>query len=79
MTPNRAVVTLQGPEAEIVLKALSPEVGRDVPRGSVKIDGLPGRTTITIETSDVAAMRALLNSYLRWADVAIKVAQEVGK
>ena len=77
MSTNRAVVTFIGPEAGILAKALSPEAGRDVPRASVRISGLPGRTTLTIDAEDAAAMRAALNSYIRWADVAEKMAREV--
>ncbi len=74
---NRAVVSFNGPEAGIVARALSPEAGRDVPRATVRIDGVAGETTLTIDAEDVAAMRAALNSYLRWADVAVKIAREV--
>lgn len=77
MSTNRAVVLFSGPEAGIVARALSPEAGRDVPRASVRIDGLAGEVTLTIDADDVAAMRAALNSYLRWADVAVKMAREV--
>jgi len=74
---NRAVVTFEGNEAEIVARSLSPEAGRDIPRTSVRIESSPGSATLTIEGADVAAVRAALNSYLRWADVAVKVANEV--
>ena len=77
MSQARAVLTFSGVEADIVAKALSPEAGRDVPRTSVEVRSGPHGATLTIEADDVAAMRAALNSYLRWADVAAKVAREV--
>ena len=77
MNPSRAVITFRGAETEVIMKALSPEAGRDVPRASVKIACSPGATTLTIDAEDTAAMRAALNSYLRWADVAVRVAKEV--
>ena len=77
MSRNRAVVSFNGPEAVIVAKALSPEAGRDVPRATVKVDLDSNGASITIEADDLAAMRAAFNSYLRWADVAMKMAREV--
>ena len=77
MNRNRAVVTFTGEGAEIVARALAPEAGRDIPRTSVEIESSPGKATLSIEAADVAAIRAALNSYLRWADVAAKVAEEV--
>lgn len=77
LNPNRAVVTIKGEEAEIVARSLSPEAGRDIPGTSINVESVPGEATITIEAGDVAGIRAALNSYLRWADVAAKVAKEV--
>lgn len=74
---HRAVVTLEGADADIVRRALQPEAGRDLPRATVAIAGLPGRVVLTIEAEDTAALRAALNSYLRWADVALRVRAEV--
>lgn len=79
MTPRRAVISFRGAEADIVMKALSPEAGRGIPRVDVSITGAQGEATLTIEATDVAALRAALNSYLRWADVAMNVAKEVRK
>ncbi len=73
----RAVITLEGPEAAVVRDALSPEAGRDVPKARVSVSGT-GRTVIlTIDAEDTSALRAAVNSYLRWSDVAVRVRQEV--
>ncbi len=73
----RAVITLEGPEAAVVRDALSPEAGRDVPKARVSVSGT-GRTVIlTIDAEDTSALRAAVNSYLRWSDVAARVRQEV--
>ena len=77
MTPGRAVVSIRGPMAEVVARTLAPEAGRDVPRSRVEIASVKGSVTITVDAEDVAAMRAALNSYLRWADVATRVTEEV--
>ena len=67
------MITIEGDGAAIVRRALEPETGRDVPRASVAISGSGSRMVLTIEAEDTAALRAAVNSYLRWADVAARV------
>lgn len=74
---RRATITLDGPEADIVRRALAPEAGRDVPKARVALSGRGRRLTITIDAEDTSALRAAVNSYLRWADVAARVRREV--
>jgi KEOPS complex subunit Pcc1 len=74
---QRATVTLTGPEAKVVRQALRPEAGRDVPGARVRVSGSGSTLTIAAEAEDVGALRAALNSYLRWADVASRVSREV--
>ena len=73
----RATITLEGPEAAVVRQALAPEAGRDVPKAHVSISGAGHTVTITIEAEDTGALRAAVNSYLRWSDVAARVRGEV--
>ncbi len=73
----RATITLEGPEAAVVRKALAPEAGRDVPKAKVTVAGSGRTVTITIEAEDTGALRAAVNSYLRWSDVAARVRGEV--
>ncbi len=73
----RAILTLEGPEASVVRRALSPEAGRDVPKALVSVSGSARKLTITIDAEDTGALRAAVNSYLRWSDVAARVQQEV--
>ncbi len=73
----RAILTLEGPEAAVVLQALSPEAGRDVPGARVSVSGSARKVTIRIDAEDTGALRAAVNSYLRWSDVAARVRQEV--
>ena len=73
----RATITLEGPEASVVRQALSPEAGRDVPKARVSLSGSGSRLTITIDADDTGALRAAVNSYLRWSDVAAQVRREV--
>lgn len=62
------------PHAKAVLEALRPEVGREIPRTRVRI--VPGDREIVldIEAADLGALRAALNSYLRW----IRISEEIG-
>ncbi len=70
---HRATLKLLSPQSEVVLGAISPEVGREIPRTRVRISSESGRVVLDIEAADLAALRAALNSYLRW----IKVAEDV--
>ncbi|HYY48031.1 MAG TPA: KEOPS complex subunit Pcc1 [Thermoplasmata archaeon] len=73
---RRATITLAGPEAKVVHGALRPEVGRDVPKARVTLRASRDRVTLTIDAEDTSALRAAVNSYLRWADVAVRVRHE---
>ena len=73
MSMHRAVVTIEGGDADVVRRALRPEAGRDLPRAAVAVSGSGSRVVVTINAEDTAALRAALNSYLRWADVALRV------
>ncbi len=73
----RAAITLEGAEAAVVRKALSPEAGRDVPKARVSVSGAGRKVLITIHAEDTGALRAAVNSYLRWSDVAARVRREV--
>lgn len=77
MTTRRATIVLEGPEAPVVREALAPEAGRDVPKSRVRVGGRGGIARIEIEAEDTSALRAAVNSYLRWADVAAQVRREV--
>ncbi len=74
---QRATIHLDGPEAATVREALAPEAGRDVPGARVRVSGAANRVTLVVEAEDTGALRAAVNSYLRWADVAARVRREV--
>jgi KEOPS complex subunit Pcc1 len=73
---RRATITFVGSEAKVVYGALRPEAGRDVPKARVSLRSSHDRLTLTIDADDTGALRAAVNSYLRWADVAAKVRNE---
>ncbi len=68
-----AVLRLSTPDAATVYGALAPEAGRDIPRTKVRASMEDGSMVLKVDATDLSALRAALNSYLRW----IMVAQEV--
>jgi KEOPS complex subunit Pcc1 len=77
MTMRRATITFSGPDARVVYRALQPEAGRDLPKARVSMRSAGDRMTLTIDADDTSALRAAVNSYLRWADVASRVSRVV--
>jgi tRNA threonylcarbamoyladenosine modification (KEOPS) complex Pcc1 subunit len=75
MTTRRATIALGGPEADIVRGALAPEAGRDVPKTRVRVGGRGRRLILTITSDDTGSLRAAVNSYLRWADLAARASE----
>ncbi|HIJ16683.1 MAG TPA: hypothetical protein HA364_02750 [Thermoplasmata archaeon] len=73
---SRAELTIRTRNAGAVLGALSPEMSERVPRTTVEVVAGEGEVTIKVEAEDLASMRAALNSYIRWADVAEETAEE---
>lgn len=51
---------------KIVYLSLLPELGRTVPRTDVSVSETDSGITLSIDAEDSNALRAALNSYLRW-------------
>ena len=51
---------------KIVYLSLLPELGRTVPRTDVNVSETDSGITLSIDAEDSNALRAALNSYLRW-------------
>lgn len=75
---RRATLTFTGPEVRVVQGALQPEAGREIPKARVTLRSVAGKLILTIDAEDTSALRAAVNSYLRWADVAARVRQVAG-
>ena len=62
----------------MLLRALGPELGREIPK--TKVDGAVenGQVVLDIQTSDLSAMRAALNSYLRWVKITKDITEIAG-
>lgn len=66
---SSAELSISHSKPETLLRALGPELGRDVPRTKVKGRTEDGRLVLSIEATDLSALRAALNSYLRWIKI----------
>jgi tRNA threonylcarbamoyladenosine modification (KEOPS) complex Pcc1 subunit len=63
----------------VISKALSPELTERIPRTKVDVTTRDCEVVIGVEAEDLTALRAALNSYIRWGHVAEETAEEVGK
>ena len=70
-----AVLTFSGDNAGTVYGAIAPEVGREIPRTKVSAELDGGKMVLRLQASDLSALRAAVNSYLRW----IKIAEDMNK
>ncbi len=76
-----ATVHVEVPEgiSGIVDESLAPEVERPTSeRSNVMMSSKKGEVIISIEASDIVALRAAINSYLRWVGAILDVVEAVG-
>ena len=79
--PVIASIRVEVPEgvSDIIEESLSPEVDHpSSKRSNVKVSINEGLVILTIEASDVVAMRATINSYLRWVKTILDVVDTIG-
>jgi tRNA threonylcarbamoyladenosine modification (KEOPS) complex Pcc1 subunit len=76
---SRAELTVRTDRPDVVAGALSPELAERIPRTKVAVERREGEVVISIEADDHAALRAALNSYIRWTNVAEETAKEAGR
>ncbi|MFQ6060395.1 MAG: KEOPS complex subunit Pcc1 [Thermoplasmata archaeon] len=74
---RKAEIILRGENAELLGQVLSPESGREIPRTKVSIESKGEETILRIETENTSALRAALNSYIRWGALASAIGDEV--
>ncbi len=74
------VVETDAAAADTLREALKPEVSSQVSRRTrTRIEAGQGGLTLRIEASDLNALRAALNSYIRWMEAALKTISLVRK
>ena len=72
----RAELTIETDYASVVAGALSPELAERIPRTRVSVSPGDRKVLVNIEAEDQNALRAALNSYIRWTNVAEETAKE---
>lgn len=75
----RATLRVITPHHRAVMSALSPEVGREIPRTKVHLTSEGEQIVLNVEASDLGALRAALNSYLRWISISEEIGNMVGE
>ena len=68
---RRATIEIGCHETALLKESLAPETERSIPRTSVNVMDMGDVLRIEIEASDVNALRAAINSYLRWVSVGL--------
>ncbi|HRR66953.1 MAG TPA: KEOPS complex subunit Pcc1 [Methanomassiliicoccales archaeon] len=74
----RATLVVRSPFASNVANAIGPEAGREIPRTRAEVHASQGSVTLRLDADDLPALRAALNSYIRWMCVAEKMSETVG-
>jgi KEOPS complex subunit Pcc1 len=74
---RRAEIVLSGDEANLVEQVLAPESGRELPRTNASVVREGDKTLLKIEAEDTSALRAALNSFVRWGALASDIGEEV--
>jgi tRNA threonylcarbamoyladenosine modification (KEOPS) complex Pcc1 subunit len=71
---KKAVIALPRDDmpAGVIAQSLAPETARTIPRTNVEIREGPETMCIEIAADDINALRAAVNSYLRWITVSME-------
>ncbi|MFQ6012339.1 MAG: KEOPS complex subunit Pcc1 [Thermoplasmata archaeon] len=78
MSVRKAWVRVETEAAKTLATALGPEAARPVPRSRIVLTTTPEALVMEVEARDTNALRAALNSYLRWASGALHMVEEAG-
>ncbi len=78
----QATITLymDGEEAEVIVRSVSPEA-LDVPSRRVKVylERVPEGVMLRVESRDLTALRAALNSFLRFIDASLSSVRVISR
>lgn len=73
----RAEITLKNVDRDLLYKALSPELKSEFTRTKVAVKRLEDGVSLEFRAEDVNALRAAMNSYLRWLKVIEEIKEEL--
>ena len=69
----RAQIKLAGLEGlDVLEKSIAPEAATDMPRTKISVEREDDGLVVNIEAEDASSLRAALNSYLRWINLAME-------
>jgi len=72
-------ISMDGSRASTIYESLKPETGDESNRSNVEMKKVPEGLKIIISAQDTSALRASLNSYLRWINGIVGVQEAVLK
>jgi len=73
---SKAELIVRTPYSKVIRGSLSPEMGEKIPRTMITVEERENEIVVKIEADDQNALRAALNSYIRWMNVAEETAKE---
>jgi KEOPS complex subunit Pcc1 len=76
---HKATIVIEHPKAAVMEKTVKPESAVEIPRTSVRISRQEDKVTLLIESGDVNGLRAAVNSYLRWMEMAARISERTGE
>jgi KEOPS complex subunit Pcc1 len=71
---HTANIEIESDKTEIIYNSLQVESKNNTDRTKVDMHVKDNKLILSIEAKDITALRAALNSYIRWIDVALKMA-----
>jgi KEOPS complex subunit Pcc1 len=69
---------LECKHSDLLIQTLKPETATDLPRTKVEIGTEEGGLVIRVMAEDATALRAALNSYIRWLKLALDTEEVIG-
>lgn len=64
--------------SDFLAETLKPETTSDIPRTKVDVEVEDGELVIRVMAEDANALRAALNSYIRWLKLALDTEEMIG-
>lgn len=65
--------------ADVIMSALLPESLHDISRTNTHMERKGESLALRIEAEDLTSLRAAVNSYMRWIEVATAVSEDVSR
>ncbi len=72
-----ASITLKGVDSDMLSRALGPELESGFNRAKIDLERSSDGLTLELKADDVNALRAAINSYLRWLKIIEELKDEV--